>query len=188
MKYLRIVLAVFIAVILVNTSHAQRAIPAAKIDKLFVELKSADNYNEARRVEKQLWDAWKVDSTNARARELMWLGIISMEQNELDSAVLMFDGVIENDPDWAEGWNKRATINFFLGKYEASIRDIKETLVREPRHFGSLTGMAHIFTVMEDDENAMLFFRRALSYHPYLKDARIVLQELESRHKTNQGK
>jgi len=188
MKYLRIFLMAFTVVVLVNAANAQRAIPAAKIDKLYVELKSAGSYEEARQIEQQLWDSWNVDSTNARARELMWLGIISMEQNELDSAVLMFDGVIKNDPDWAEGWNKRATINFFLGEYESSIRDIKETLVREPRHFGALTGMAHIFTAMEDDESAMIFFRRALSYHPYMKDARVVLQVLESRRKTHQDK
>lgn len=187
MKYVGIVITVFITMILMNSVLAERAIPSKDIDNLFKQLKYASDYDTARKIEQNLWDAWKVDSTNVRAKELMWLGIISMEQNELDSAVLMFNGVIENDPDWAEGWNKRATVNFFLGEYEASARDIEETLIREPRHFGALNGMAHIFTGLNDDVNAMLFFKRALWYHPYMKDARVVLQALEKRNNINDG-
>lgn len=188
MKFLFFVLTAFMTFMLINPVLAQEMKSDAEINDLLMQLKQANDYDEARRIERQVWDYWTKDSTNARARELMMLGIISMEQNELDTALRMFNGVIENDPDWAEGWNKRATVHFFLREYEASAKDIEETLDREPRHFGALTGLGHIFTVLDDDENAIRTFRLALSYHPYMKDALMVLQALENREQENDQK
>jgi len=188
MKHLFVILILLTSFVLTYPIAAQPTESEGKLNDLLMQLKQAKHFDEARRIEQKIWDFWNKDSKNARARELMFLGIISMEQNELDSAVLMFDGVIENDPDWAEGWNKRATVHFFIRNYEASIKDIKETLTREPRHFGALNGLGHIFTILGDDENAIRTFRHALSYHPYMKDARTVLQTLESRKKEKEKK
>lgn len=163
-------------------------VPAVSIDKLLEQLKYSKSPLEARVLEQKIWDYWNKDSTNERARELMFLGIISMEQNELDSALLMFDGVIENDPDWAEGWSKRATIHFFLHDYLASIKDIKETLDREPRHFGAMNGLGQIFATIGEEEKAIQILKTSLTYHPYMQDALIVLKELENRKQTRSKK
>ncbi len=164
-----------------NAAATEHPDAKASIDSLLSQLKNSKTPLEARLIEQKVWDYWNKDSTNPRARELMFLGIISMEQNELDSALLMFDGVIKHDPDWAEGWNKRAAIHFFLHDYLASIKDIKETLVREPRHFAAMNGLGHIFTAMGEEEKAIEIFKTSLTHHPYMRDALVVLYELEKR-------
>lgn len=180
-NYLNI-LVLLLAVAFLGSTLAEKAeVLAISIDKLLEQLKHSKTPLQARVLEQEIWDYWNKDSTNERARELMFLGIISMEQNELDSALLMFDGVIEHDPDWAEGWSKRATIHFFLGDYLASIKDIKETLDREPRHFGAMNGLGQIFAAIGEEEKAIQILKTSLTYHPYMKDALIVLKELENR-------
>jgi tetratricopeptide (TPR) repeat protein len=164
-----------------NAAATERPASKVSIDSLLYQLKYSQTPLEARLIEQKVWDYWNKDSTNPRARELMFLGIISMEQNELDSALLMFDGVIKHDPGWAEGWSKRATIHFFLNDYLASIKDIKETLDREPRHFGAMNGLGHIFTAMGEEEKAIEIFKTSLTYHPYMRDALVVLNDLEKR-------
>jgi len=68
-----------------------------------------------------------------------------MTAGELDSALGGYALIIDAAPDFAEGWHKRATVHFLLGNDPASIKDIKETVVLEPRHFGALAGLELIY-------------------------------------------
>lgn len=174
----------FLAMGLVGFSlNAQEPYLGPPLNELFETLQNADEYETARRVEQQIWDFWTKDSDNARARELMFLGIISMEQNELDSALLMFEGVVEHDPDWAEGWNKRATIHFLLQNFDASISDVRETLAREPRHFGAFSGLGMIYTALGQEDDAIVALQRGLKIHPFMKDSLSLLKLLKARKK-----
>ena len=78
-----------------------------------------------------------------------------MRGRDLERALSLADELIEAAPEFAEAWNKRATIHYLLGDDDASVLDIRETLAREPRHFGAISGLGLIF-LRQGDEAAAL--------------------------------
>lgn len=101
--------------------------------------------NEAARVEteERIWAIW-CDHPEPQTKAQMSSGIRLLADGKLDQAEAVFGQLIERHPEWAEAWNKRATVYFLQGRDSASIRDIYSTLEREPRHFGALGGFAQI--------------------------------------------
>ena len=104
-----------------------------------------------------------------------------MSTHDLELARDSFDQVIEKAPEFAEGWNKRATVYYLMGEYNHSIRDIRQTLLLEPRHFGAMAGFAWILLYQRDFEMAEYALRKALSVNPFLIDLRRQLQGLMNR-------
>ena len=84
-----------------------------------------------------IWDIWSIVE-NVEAQEIFDEGNNMMDRGSLEEAITLFTQVIDLKPDFAEGWNKRATVFFLKGDLEASISDIQKTLELEPRHFGAL--------------------------------------------------
>ena len=91
-----------------------------------------------------------------------------MSQNKLEDAYNIFTEVIEIDPNWAEAWNKRATVLYLMGKYEMSQADINKVLDIEKRHFGALTGQGLVQTALKNYEKAIDSYIEAHKVHPYL--------------------
>ena len=92
-----------------------------------------------------------------------------MDVGELDNAIELFSKVIEQSPEFAEGWNKRATVYFLKGELNKSISDIEKTLYLEPRHFGALDGLAEIYLIKDDLVGAAATYRRILEIIPSSK-------------------
>jgi len=83
-------------------------------------------------------------------------------------------------PDYVEGWNKRATVHFLLDDYERALADIEQVLLREPRHFGAMSGLGIIFRDIGETDRAIEVFRTALELDPYLENVREALDKIES--------
>ena len=115
-----------------------------EIDKLFVQLKSALNFENSKKIEDKIWDLWTTHPTKNNLTKLLADGSSAMMDNKLDAAYDKFTEVIELEPNWAEAWNKRATVLYLMGKYELSQADIDKVLNIEKRHFGALTGLSLI--------------------------------------------
>ncbi|MEM7422831.1 MAG: hypothetical protein AAF334_03855, partial [Pseudomonadota bacterium] len=112
---------------------------AAHLDQLFSRLAEEDN-PDWQRVQGQIWAAWNQsgsDSMNLLARR----ADEAMEAKNYDLALQFLNDLVRLAPEFAEGWNKRATLYFIREDYGASLEDIAETLRREPRHFGALSGL-----------------------------------------------
>ena len=91
------------------------------------------------------------------------------EQKDIDLAIRLLDALVELKPDYAEAWNRRATMYFTKKDYGRALADIAQTLAREPRHFGALTGLGMILQEMGEDKRALEAFRRALEIDPHLQ-------------------
>ncbi len=102
---------------------------------------------------------------------LLRQGIEAMERRELEDAIALFGRIIERAPDFAEGWNKRATARYVAEDYAGAVADCEETLARNPNHFGALSGQGLCHMALGQFREAAALFRRALTVHPHLTSA-----------------
>ncbi len=151
-----------------------------RLDALFAQLHDAADEGEARGVEARIWAIW-MEAPDSSTQLALNVGTQAMNRGVFDSALINFNMVIERDDGFAEGWNKRATLYFLMGDYEASLRDIVETLAREPRHFGALSGLGLAYLRMENEAAALDAFKRALAVHPYLPAAQHHVRTLDEK-------
>ena len=105
-------------------------------------------------------------------------GIVAMGARNYPEALRAFNLVIEEAPQFAEGWNKRATVYYLMNNYEQSIRDIRQTLALEPRHFGAVSGLGLIYLELGDGASALEAFQRVLKINPHNAGTRIQVEIL----------
>jgi tetratricopeptide (TPR) repeat protein len=144
---------------------------------LFERLQETPNPTEARAVEQQIWRLW-LESNDAAIDRLMLEGIAAMHAQRYDAALRAFDRMVEQAPSFAEGWNKRATVHYLMGEWEASVVDIQRTLALEPRHFGALSGLGLIYDALEQPEAALRSYEATLELNPHSESTRLRVQEL----------
>jgi len=111
-----------------------------RLDALFRELETTGSPRAAASAEREIWAIW-METDEATARRALARGIRLMRRARLREAETAFTRAIEAAPEFAEAWNKRATVRFLQGADVASARDIRHTLALEPRHFGALSGL-----------------------------------------------
>jgi len=151
-----------------------------RLEKLFAQLKAAPSYETAQPAEAAVWGLWG-ETDDPAVRILMGSGIAAMARRDYRLALEKFDQVVTIAPEFAEGWNKRATIYYFLGLYPASLSDIEKTLMLEPRHFGALSGRGLVLIELGEEELALESFDAALAIHPNLPGAAINAKILRKR-------
>ena len=156
----------------------------ARLPMLFEKLKSAETLEEALPIEKLIWNVWLM-SGNRELDALILRGLQAMGRESNEEALAAFSKVTEAQPDFAEAWNKRATVNYLLGRYQDSVIDIQKTLSLEPRHFGALSGLGLINLAIGHEHEALKAFKAALKIHPHLPGAKTYIEELR---KTVHGK
>ena len=130
--------------------------------------------------EQALWLLWS-RSGDAQIDALMAKGVEAMQSGSHADAISTFTQVIEKKPDFAEGWNKRATAHYLAGQLEKSIADCHEVLKRNPGHFGALSGMGQIYFQLEDNEAALLWYRKALEVNPNMLGVEMQIRLLEQQ-------
>ena len=127
-----------------------------------------------------LWNIWS-RSGDEEIDRLYKQGIGQLQAANLDDALTTFNEIIERKPDFAEAWNKRATILYITGEHRKSLKDCDEALKRNPHHFGALSGMAQIHLVLGHPEHALSAYERALKINPNLPDAEENLKALREK-------
>jgi tetratricopeptide (TPR) repeat protein len=93
----------------------------------------------------------------------------AVDHKDYDLAIKLLNATIDIKPDFAEAWNRRATVYYTKKDFSRALADIHEVLAREPRHFGALSGLGIILQELGDDKHALEVFRRALAIHPHLE-------------------
>jgi len=137
------------------------------LDFLFGALKVAPDAESAKAVEARIWAIWSQTPSDT-ASLLMGRVKTAMDRKEPDVAIKLLDAIIKLRPDYIEAWNRRATLYYLQNNYGKSLADIKQVLLREPRHFGALAGLGMIMQDLGDDKHALDAFRKALVINPHL--------------------
>ena len=152
---------------------------AATLDDLFERLLRTKDESEAKGITASIQRRW-LRSGSDTADLLMSRAMQAVEAKDQALAIEILDRVVVLQPEWAEGWNKRATVFFMMGDVTRSMADIRETLAREPRHYGALAGLGIILQSNGDRKAAYDVFRKALALNPFLTDVKQQVQRLES--------
>lgn len=148
-----------------------------RLDPLFERLQDTRDAAEAEAIEQAIWSLWTRTDDPLLDLDVI-AGIQAMNRGNLPQALESFDRVTEQAPDYAEGWNKRATVLYLLSDYDRSLADIARTLKLEPRHFGALSGMGMIYLQLGDKEAALKAMEEALALNPHMPGLRVHVEEL----------
>ena len=151
-----------------------------RLPPLFRSLKSAVSAEEAAPIEARIWMLWSTSGDQA-VDSLMAVGLAAMGGRRYREALTVLDRVVRRLPDFAEGWNKRATVHYLMGNLRESTADIERTLALEPRHFGALSGLGLIGLAQGDDRRALEAFEAALAIHPHMAGATTHIRDLRDR-------
>ncbi len=150
-----------------------------RLEDLFMRLKTASSVQEAVPIEELIWQIW-TEHADAGINSQMLTGISFMERGALPEALAIFDRLVVEAPDFAEAWNKRATIHYILGNHAASEADIVKTLQLEPYHFGALSGRGLVLLSQRKFEEARNAFSRALEVNPNMPSTKNNIDEINA--------
>ena len=149
----------------------------ADLPPLFRMLKDPDDLVRAL-TENSIWQVWS-RSGDAKVDALFAVGVEQMNQGQGQAAIATFSEIIRLKPEFAEGWNKRATIYFLIGDYDKSLKDCDEVIKRNPQHWGALAGYGQIYVQLDQPEQALVYFQRALTVNPNLQQVENMIRELK---------
>lgn len=136
-----------------------------RLGPLFEQLKTATQPEAASSIERRIWEIW-LESSDPAVESLMEDGVGAMNRGDYGAALETFDQMVVLAPEFAEAWNKRATVHYVLGNLHESLADIDATLKLEPHHFGALSGRGLVYVKLGDYEQALSAFEDALDVSP----------------------
>ena len=158
-------------------AHADQRSP--ELERLFSDLRSAESQKDGEKISNKIWEIWSTHSSDSTLSKQMQMGIELMQSGQLSAANAMFTYVINQDNEFAEAWNKRATVLFFMGEFEKAKLDILKTLLLEQNHFGALAGLGMVEMHLGNPKAALNAYRRAASINPHLTDVKKAIIRLE---------
>ncbi|MGA2793001.1 MAG: tetratricopeptide repeat protein [Roseiarcus sp.] len=148
-----------------------------KLDDLFARLAASTDVAETNGLVLAI-DRLQLDSGSNTGDFLMARAIAAIGTHSLETSLALLDKIVILQPDWAEAWNKRATVRHLAGDDQGSMADIAHVLILEPRHFGALSGMGMILERRGFRDEALRAYRRALEIAPQLPSLRASVERL----------
>jgi tetratricopeptide (TPR) repeat protein len=143
---------------------AQTAEDTAKLEELFVEL-AEPGREDWERVEGEITQIWS-RSGSPSMDLLLRRGNEALEAEDYATALEHFSALTDHAPEFAEGWNARATTFYLMGEFSLSISDVEHVLALEPRHFGALAGLGFMFEAMDEPELALKALHAVQALNP----------------------
>jgi len=163
-----------------NLPRPERGDRTFNLDTLFDALKIAPDAESAKAIEERIWSVWMASGSDT-CNLLMGRMKAAADEKDYDLAIKLLDAIIGLKPGYTEAWNRRATLYFMQKDYGHALADIREVLVREPRHFGALSGLGLILQEIGDDKHALEAYRRALAVDPHLEHIGDVVKTLRDK-------
>ena len=174
----------FITIILIycisifSNAYADQNDPRLKL--LFSNVKDSQNELASSIYITSIWRIWS-EINDPNSQQLYDLGNQLLKKREYKKSLLVFSDLINKEPDFAEGWNKRATLHFLMGNFNESIQDINKTLSLEPRHFGALDGLGQIQFKLNNFYESMQTYEKLLTIVPHSSSAKKMLKLMNAQ-------
>ncbi|MGH6821237.1 MAG: tetratricopeptide repeat protein [Methylocella sp.] len=149
-----------------------------RLDALMAQLHRESGRRDALSVEQDIWELW-MSSDSPTAEILLQQATRAMNDKANEPALAILDRLTGAYPNFAEAWNKRATLHFMMGNFAASLADIEKVLDLEPRHFGALSGKGLIHQRQKNYSAAISAFEEALAINPNMPSVKDAVKELE---------
>ncbi len=146
------------------------------LDELLARLADPDE-PDWEKVQEQIVRIWSRSGSDSMDL-LLSRGREAMREGDLVKALHHLSALVDHAPEFAEGWNARATAFFMHGDYGQSLADIERVLALEPRHFGALTGLGLILDQLDEDEAALKVYRETLKLNPHIDRIREAAERL----------
>ena len=150
-------LSLFFWILLSASAHADQN--DVRLAELFRSLKSTVSVSRASVFESKIWHIW-MEHYDPEVESAMFQGVEAMKLQQFEQAFGHFSLLIKLAPDYAEGWNKRATVLYLMGRLKESEADVMRTLELEPRHFGALSGQGLIRIALQDWTGEFTFWNQ----------------------------
>lgn len=145
------------------------------IDLLLEDLKNPDE-NVRNQATTELWRIW-FNQKGSYGMELLERSQMLYEVGDTKQAEVLLTQLIEDQPDFAEAWNRRAVLYYLGGEYQKSRDDCLEVIRLNPIHFGALHGLGLCYAALGDYTAAIRSFRKALEIQPYaLVNQKLILE------------
>ena len=164
---------------IINSSNVHANPINEQLNKLFDDLKISSE-SSSFLIEQKIWKLWSTHPNDEKLTTLLAEGSAAVNDNQLTEAINIFTKVIELDPNWAEAWNKRATVFYLVGQFQKSQDDIDKVLNLEKRHFGALAGQGLVNIQLKNFEKAIKSYQKALEIYPSMRSPEIMIKEIEA--------
>ena len=164
---------------IINSSNVHANTINEQLNKLFDDLKISSE-SSSFLIEQKIWKLWSTHPDDEKLTTLLAEGSAAVNNNQLTEAINIFTKVIELDPNWAEAWNKRATVFYLVGQFQKSQDDIDKVLNLEKRHFGALAGQGLVNIQLKNYEKAIKSYQKALEIYPSMRSPEIMIKEIEA--------
>ena len=151
-----------------------------RLDILFLNVKDSQNELSSSIYITSIWRIWS-ETNNQSSQQLYDLGNQLLKQRKYEQSLVIFTDLINKEPDFAEGWNKRATLHFLMGNFNESIQDINKTLALEPRHFGALDGLGQIQFKLNNFYESIKTYEKLLTIVPHSSSAKKMLKLMNAQ-------
>jgi tetratricopeptide (TPR) repeat protein len=166
---------IILFVLTTNLSANDRDI---ELDKLFLELKK-NIPSLSSGIAQQIWTLWSTHPTDQKLTSLLDEGSRLVQDQQLNRAIDVFTEAIELDPNWAEAWNKRATVFYMVGEFQKSQDDIDKVLELEERHFGALAGQGMVNIKLKNYDKAKEVIKKHKKFIPAMKSSKVMIEQIE---------
>jgi len=151
---------------------------AKMLDNLYALLATAEDEQTADKTAKAIMRLWAVSGSDT-VTVLMARAIKAVKEKNMKLALRMLDEVVQQAPDYAEGWSQRGHLLYLQGDTHRALGDLRRALALDPNHFRALSALAHILREYGANQSALEAYRKLLEIHPFAEGAQKAVEELE---------
>lgn len=166
-----------LAALVIGLPASGQGMNQAEVERLLGELAKQDQPGW-QQIEDSIHREWSKSGSPAMDL-LLKRGLEAHESGDLDAAAEHLTALTDHAPDFAEGWNARASVFFHMGELGLAVEDIRQTLLLNPTHFMALVGLAVIFEELGHEEEALQAWREVEAIHPHRPELHEALERLE---------